>query len=161
MKPKHDEFNTELTEILDALLVKDVSITAREVARHHSTLRTASSFTRSSGRMAMITNAQARQQKLRTTLNPHFVQSTSLRDKLVQADANIALLESQVKGLVASHAACIQAVMKAGGLLALERFWKDYKVIGETVGTVSAYPERAEVIALEASKKRRRRPGAT
>ncbi len=157
MKPKLDPSNLELSRVLDALLAADTDITVREVSRHHASLRNASAFTRNPERMEMITNAQARQKQLRGALNPHFVQSKSLSDKLAQAkDAND-LLGAQVKALVASHAACIQAVMKAGGLNALERFWHDYKAIGETVRPTTMPSERAEVIPLKTSK--RRSPG--
>ena len=154
MKPKLDSSNLELSRVLDALLAADTDITAREVSRHHASLRNASAFTRSPERMEMITNAQARQKQLRGALNPHFVQSQSLSDQLAQAkDAND-MLGVQVKALIASHAACIQAVMTAGGLNALERFWHDYKAIGEAVRPTVMPSERAEVIHLKTSKHR-------
>lgn len=154
MKPKLDSSNLELSRVLDVLLAADIDITAREVSRHHASLRNASAFTRNPVRMEMITNAQARQKQLRSALNPHFEQSKSLSDKLGQAkDAND-MLGIQVKALIASHAACIQAVMTAGGLNALERFWHDYKAIGEAVRPAAMPSEGAEVIHLKTSRQR-------
>jgi hypothetical protein len=154
MKPKLDPSNLELSRVLDALLAADIDITAREVSRHHTSLRNASAFTRNPGRMEMITDYQTRQKELRGALNPHYVQSKSLSDKLAQAkDAND-MLGLQVKALIASHAACIQAVMTAGGLNALERFWHDYKAIGEAVRPAAMPSERAEVIDLKTSRQR-------
>lgn len=154
MKPKLDSSNLELSRVLDVLLAADIDITAREVARHHASLRNASAFTRSPERMEMITNALARQKQLRGALNPHFVQSKSLSDKLTHVkDAN-EMLGIQVKALIASHAACIQAVMTAGGLNALERFWHDYKAIGEAARPATMPSERAEVIHLKPPKGR-------
>jgi len=161
MKTKYDSLDIELVNVLDSLLAKDISITAQEVARNHPHLRHTSSFTRNAGRMKLITSAQERQKALRTTLNPNFGTSVSATEKLASAQADITLLESQIKALVASHAACILAVMKVGALPALELFWKEYKTIGETVSTVSAYPERAEVLTFKAPKKSKPRSDAS
>ncbi|WP_156895700.1 hypothetical protein [Massilia putida] len=161
MKPKLDALNIELSRVLDALLASDTDITVREVSRNHATLHNASAFTRNPKRMEMISNAQARQKQLRSALNPHFVQSKSLSDKLTQAEDANAMLGTQVAALIASHAACIQAVMKAGGLNALERFWKEYKAIGETVRPAGMSSERAEVIPLKTPSRRSTRPKST
>lgn len=154
MKPKLDSSNLELSRVLDTLLAADIDITAREVARHHASLRNASAFTRSPERMEMITNALTRQKQLRGALNPHFVQSQSLSDKLAQVKNANDMLGVQVKALIASHAACIQAVMTAGGLNALERFWRDYKAIGEVARPTVMPSEQAEVIHLKTSRQR-------
>lgn len=153
MKKKTDGSNLELSRVLDFLLAQDINITVREVARNHASLRNASAFTRSPDRMEMIANAQSRQKQMRTLLNPHFIESKSLREKLIQAKGANVVLSTQLKALVASHAACIQAVMKAGGLSALERFWQDYKTIGETVRISTAHLERAEIVTLTAASK--------
>lgn len=153
MKPKLDPDNEELATVLENLLAADIDITAREVSRNHPSLHDASAFTRSADRMKMISDAQGRQAHMRTALNPHFVKSQSLSSKLAQAsDVNVAL-DIQVTALTASHAACIQAVMKAGGLSALERFWRDYKAIGDAVRPFSMSAERAEVISMKDSKR--------
>ncbi|WP_321807788.1 hypothetical protein [Burkholderia sp. BCC1993] len=156
MKPRFDASNAELAGILDALLAEDVTITAREVARRHSTLHHATAFTRDAGRVTLIGQAQSRQVQLRTILNPHAVRASSLSDQLGQKETRIDALENQVKTLVTSHAACIQAVMAAGGMAALQRYWKEYKAIGEALRDLSAYPEAAEVVRLREDKPRRR-----
>lgn len=158
MKPKLDASNLELSRVLDALLAADIDITAREVSRNHASLHDASDFTRNPDRMKLIGNAQARQKKLRSELNPHFAESKSLGTRLTESKDSNTALSTQVRVLIASHAACIQAVMKAGGLNALERFWQDYKVIGEAARASSAYPERAEVIPLQTTRRRPPRP---
>lgn len=153
MKKLRDADNTELAGVLDSLLAEDVDITVREVARRHSALRNASAFTRNSERMALIAQAQQRQQQFRTCVSPHARRVSSLAEKVKQKDERIAQLESQVKALVASHAACIQAVIAAGGMAALERFWKNYQAVGDQLRTVSAFPDRAELIVLNRGKK--------
>ncbi|CAJ0784009.1 hypothetical protein [Ralstonia chuxiongensis] len=152
MKPRADETNTELAGILDALLASDIDITAREVARRHTSLRNASAFTRDTKRMELIRGAQARQQQLRTTLNPHVTHAQSLSEKLAEKSSDVVKLEAQVRALVASHAACINAVLRAGGMSALQRFWRDYRDVGDTLREVSAYPEVGEVVELRPKK---------
>lgn len=154
MKPRLDERNTDLATILDALLAEDVSITVREVARRHPTLRNASDFTRNADRMTLIERAQSRQVQLRTTLNPHALRASSLSNQLDGKSAVIDALENQVKTLVTSHAACIQAVMAAGGMAALQRYWKEYKAIGEALRDLSAFPDSAEVVELRKQKRK-------
>ena len=60
----------------------------------------------------------------------------------------MAELEVRVKARVASHAACVRAVMLHGGMQALEKFWADYKVIADTIRSLDAMPDSAEVIGL-------------
>ncbi|WP_152036569.1 hypothetical protein [Burkholderia pyrrocinia] len=156
MKPRADDNNTELSGVLDTLLASDIDITVREVARRHPSLRNASAFTRDTERMKLIQQAQARQMQLRTTLNPHVERARSLAERLDDKAEDVVKLETQVRALVASHAACIQAVMAAGGMAALERFWKKYKTVGDTLRAVTAYPEAAEVVRLREDRPRRR-----
>ncbi|MGA4005818.1 hypothetical protein ACI2VR_05415 [Ralstonia nicotianae] len=153
MKPRADESNTELAGILDTLLAADVDITAREVARRHPSLRNASAFTRDAKRMELIRQSQARQKQLRTTLNPHATRAQTLTEKLDKKSGDVVELEAQVRALVASHAACINAVMVAGGMAALQRFWKEYHEVGDKLRAVSAYPEAAEVVKLRPKKR--------
>lgn len=154
MKPTVDADNSELVRILDALLANDIDITARAVSRHHPTLHNASAFTRSNARMRLITQAQERQRALRKDLNPHFNQSISLGDQLKESNELVKQLTCQVRALAASHVACIQAVKSAGGLAGLERFWKDYKKIGESLRAFSVNPDLAEVHQLTAIQRK-------
>jgi hypothetical protein len=152
MKPRADDDNVELAGVLDSLLASDVDITVREVARRHPSLRNASSFTRDTERMKLIQQAQSRQQYLRTTLNPHAERALTLSEKLEAKSEHVTELEAQVRALVTSHAACIRAVMVAGGMVALERFWKEYREVGDKLREVSAYPDAADVVELRKGK---------
>jgi hypothetical protein len=102
--------------------------------------------------MKLIEQSQNRQVQLRTTLNPHVVRASSLSEQLDHKSDRVTQLEQQVKTLVTSHAACIQAVMAAGGMAALERYWKEYKAIGESLRAVSAFPDSADVVRLRQDK---------
>ena len=148
MKRRADEHNIELAHVLDTLAASDVDITVREVARQHPSLRNASAFTRDKERMKLIADSQARQKKLRTTLNPHVVRAQSLSEKLDKKSNDVVELEAQVRALVASHAACINAVMVSGGMAALQRYWQEYREIGNKLRSASAYPDAASVVKL-------------
>lgn len=152
MKPRADHDNTELAGVLDALLASDVDITVREVARRHPSLRNASAFTRNPERMRLIQQSQARQQHLRTALNPDAKRARTLSEKLDVKTGQATELEAQVRALVTSHVACIQAVMVAGGMAALERFWREYREVGDRLREVSAYPDAADVVELRKGK---------
>lgn len=147
-----DEANSDLAAVIEQLLGEDVDITAREIARRHPTLRNASAFTRNPKRHALIAQAQQRQMDARNVSTvPEAKRTTSLVATLGKKTERVNELEGQVAALVASHAACIRAVMHHGGMAALERFWADYKVIGEAIRALEAMPPLASVSALSIS----------
>jgi hypothetical protein len=55
----------EMTEILEAMLGADETITARAVVRKHPKLKHASSITRSHGRLLLLQQFQAKQKQYR------------------------------------------------------------------------------------------------
>jgi len=144
-----DSENKELQIVLEKLLAQDVDITVREVARHHPKLHNASDFTRNRRRRELIEQAQQRQADARhVKISPEIRRSHSLAQTLEERDRQVAKLQAQVDALVASHAACIRAVMVHGGMDALERFWEKYKTIAAMVRSLGAVPGGAEVVRL-------------
>lgn len=144
-----DSENVELRAVLELLLAEDVDITTREVARRHSSLKNASAFTRNRKRMELIEEAQERQTDARHVKSgPERVRSNSLSQMLQERDRRVAELEGQVRSLVASHAACVRAVMISGGFSALRRFWVEYKAIGDGVSALGSVPAKADVVQL-------------
>lgn len=149
MRPLLDPKHSELAAILSDLLACDVDITAREVARRHSTLQNASAFTRNPERAALINDAQVRQKALRSiALEPHHRKVSSVTERLREQTEEAQALRAQVSALVTSHVACIRAVLRHGGMPALERFWVDYQAIGAAVRDAGAMPPGADVIQL-------------
>lgn len=150
-----DPSHHELSEVLDQLLEEDVDVTAREVARRHPTLKAVTAFTRNAARAQVIADAQRRQQEVRSVATtPHRKRAETLSEQLERRGEKVTELEGAVSALVASHVACVRAVMRHGGMPALERFWNDYKEIGEQVSSLGAIPEPAPVINFEQSRKR-------
>jgi hypothetical protein len=132
-----DPKNEELADILNTLLTDNIDITAREVARRHSTLKNPSAFTRNEARSALIAAAQAQQQGVRKIVAGGGG-AGSLQDQAAGYRQDIKRLEAQLTHMVAAHAGLIRAVQMAGGGPALERFWRDYKAVGDAVHSLSA-----------------------
>lgn len=150
-----DPAKHELNAVLSQLLEEDVDITAREVARRHPTIKTVTAFTRNQARAQVIADAKRRQQEVRAVAtDPHRQRAETLSEQLERRGARLKELEGTVDALIASHVACVRAVMRHGGMPALERFWHDYKAIGEIVQKVGAMPEPAQVIDLAHKRKR-------
>lgn len=150
MRLLHDPTQENLSGILRQLMEEDVDITAREVARRHPTLKAVTAFTRNAARAQLIGDAQRRQQEVRAVASsPYRKCSETLADQLQRRGERVAELERAVSTLVASHVACVRAVMRHGGMPALERFWHDYKDIGDLVARLDAVPDAATVINLE------------
>jgi hypothetical protein len=144
-----DGTHEELRQILEKLLAADIDITAREVARCHSVLKHPSAFTRNAKRRELLEQAQHTQSSARAVRTTPFSQkAATLAEQLAMKSARVVELERQVSGLVASHAACVRAVMQHGGMRSLHRFWRDYGAIAEELRSAGAIPDGAEVRTL-------------
>lgn len=104
-----DPKNEELADILNTLLTDNIDITAREVARRHSTLKNPSAFTRNEARSALIAAAQAQQQGVRKIVAGGGG-AGSLQDQAAGYRQDIKRLEAQLTHMVAAHAGLIRAV---------------------------------------------------
>lgn len=145
--PSHDA----LEKVLAELLAEDIDITAREVARRHPSLKNASAFTRNESRLALITKAQDTQSAARAVNSKPLVQkAATLSEQLARKSARVEELEKQVSCLVASHAACVRAVMRHGGIQALQRFWKEYAEVAKELERLGALPRGADVVPFGA-----------
>lgn len=144
-----DASHEELNRILNELIASDVDISAREVARRHSTLRNASAFTRHTERAELIEAARRRQADARSVRElPVAKKAASLAEQLEEKSARVEVLERQVAGLVASHAACVRAVMQHGGVRALQQFWTEYRELADLLQDLNALPAGAKVIPI-------------
>ncbi|GJH18129.1 hypothetical protein CBA19CS22_16325 [Caballeronia novacaledonica] len=149
MRRKSDANHEVLKGILETLFLEDVSITVREVARRHPSLNNASAFTRSEERMEVIGSYQARQQELRSIKGKLARRGDEkLTTELSKAQERISMLESDVRALVASHAGMIAAVLKSGGMSALEGFWQDYRAVALTLQKLRAIPGTDNIVRL-------------
>jgi hypothetical protein len=149
MRKLIDDKHFELSAVLEALLSEDITITIREVSRRHPALKNASAFTRNPARMKLIELAQGRQRDARNVrAEPLAKRSASMAETLATRTDEATELSRQVRALVASHAGCILAVMKHGGMPALERFWADYKAVGDTVKALDAVQTGGQLLHI-------------
>ncbi len=161
MRVTVDPSHAELTAILSELLASDVDITAREIARRHSSLKDASAFTRHKKRAELIGAYQQRQTDVRSVrAGPRVQKAATLADQLEAKSARIRELEQQVQNLIASHAACVRAVMQHGGMQTLQVFWRDYKTIAQSLNSIQAIPPGAQVIQIGGGREPRSGPGS-
>lgn len=148
MRTLLDPSNVELKKFLDQLALEDVDITARAIARHHSLLKNASAFTRNPARMKLI--VESRQKQLEARAAAASLSSFDVHDKKSQRlNRDNEVLVLKLKRLIAAHAGLIRAVQLAGGMSALERFWKEYKEVGDAVQILDAAPAKAMVVDIK------------
>jgi hypothetical protein len=120
-----------LKKVLEQLLSSNVDGTVREVARQHPELKNASAFTRSEERMALIRAARQQQEHVRsiaagfTPPSRPPAAAKHIEGTSVHQTAKVQALQRKLRRMVAAHAALIRAVQLAGGMGALERFWKE------------------------------------
>lgn len=77
MRPLVDQDHAELKAILSALLLEDVDVSAREVARRHRSLKNVTAFTRNDARAQLIDAARIRQREIRAVVLAHLSQLTT------------------------------------------------------------------------------------
>lgn len=149
MRPTVDANHEELNRILEDLIASDIDISSREVARRHSALKNASAFTRHTERARLIEAAQKRQVDARNVSElPATRKAATLAEQLAVKSARVQELERQVAGLVASHTACVRAVMQHGGIRALQQFWTEYRGLADILQELDALPRGAKVISI-------------
>lgn len=117
-----------LKNILEELLDNDTTITAREITRHHPTLKHASTITRSIERRSLLKEYQDKQKYFRKHISNSKKQNQSkLALQLAEKDKKIAELEKQIQILTASHIAMLKAVGEIGGVSAWVKFFENNK----------------------------------
>lgn len=133
--------DSDLRRVLEELLAHDENITARAVARHHPTLKAASSITRSTERSALLAQYQQRQAEFRRWQRrlPHQA-SAKTAAALADKDLRITALESQVRLLAASHLAMIKVVGELGGFSKWAAFYEHYAAARKQFEALGALP---------------------
>lgn len=144
-----DPSHVELKALLSDMLDRDEDITARAVARLHSTVNNASDYTRHVERRALLEEAQAKQQELRKFVGRVKRDgSKAAAEKLQAAEARIRELEADEAARVASHLAMIRAVAELGGTAKLLAFYKSYSDIRDRLSRQGALPAALATVEL-------------
>jgi 16S rRNA G527 N7-methylase RsmG len=136
--------DSTMVTILERLLAEDADITARAVARLHPVLSAASSITRNSARMALLSKYQEQQANYRRWSGRVARMSGSEQSAVLAAkDARIAELEAAVQLLTASHVAMLRAVGELGGFSKWAKFYDNYRSVRDQLGSLGALPSSA------------------
>ena len=149
-----------LEEILEAMLLDDVDVTARGVTRQSgSPYRHASDITRNPERRRLLETFRRRQDELRTLMQRTDKQSrTNLTSRIAKLEDCKSAAEAERDLLIASHKAMLLAVGEMGGMAAWRRFFTAWEAIRESLGRMGALPP-ADVQPLP-SKARKSKPEA-
>jgi hypothetical protein len=132
----------EMLEILEKMLANDEDITARAVARLHSSIKAASSITRSEARSQLLAQYQERQAEYRKWRGRVGKQSgASTAATLEQKEHRIAELEADVQILTASHLAMLRAVGAMGGFKKWAQFYEQYRDGRDRLADLGAMPD--------------------
>lgn len=137
-----DPLHTELTAVLEGMLERNEDITARAVARLHSTVNNASDITRLQERREILEQFQAKQQVLRKFASKVKHSGTRIAaKKLFETDEKIRKLQDNEAARVASHLAMIAVVCELGGTAKLQKFYKQYAHIRDQLAQQGALPD--------------------
>lgn len=143
-----DESLPEIARILDDMLENNIEISARELARRHPTIRSASSFTRMPQRRLLLQSYKQNQKRIQKVAANSGKQSRQfLVQQIADKDVKIAALENQVTMLLASHVAMLRAVGELGGVAAWSKFFDRTQAVREKLRDMGALPN-ANVVTL-------------
>jgi hypothetical protein len=136
------EQDAEMRGILETLLIDDLDITARAVARLHPSIKAASSITRSESRAALLAEFQKRQHEYRAWRGRVGKQSAvDTATALAKKDHRIAELEAYVQMLTTSHVALLRAVGAMGGFSRWAQFFEKHQDVRRKLTDLGAIPE--------------------
>lgn len=142
-----------LEEILEAMLLDDIDVTARGVTRRAgSPFRHASNITRVAERKRLLDSYRERQAKLRTVMERADKQSkTNLISRIAKLEDGKSTAEAERDVLIASHKAMLLAVGEMGGMAAWRKFFEHWEAAAEDLRRLKALPS-AEVPSLMGRK---------
>jgi hypothetical protein len=144
-----DEQHIEFTTILEELLASNQAITAREIARRHSTLSSASTITRHPKRRELLEDYQKRQGELRHWKNRLGKTSKDqIATKLEAQQARILELEITVNTITTGHVALIAAVAQVGGIGKLTKFYENFREVRNRLQDAGAIPKESVLLTL-------------
>lgn len=158
---ENDVKHTELSIILETLIENDIDITAREIARRHTLLTSASSITRHPERRRIMQEAQERQAELRQWKGRLAKTSkNNLAARLVDQDQKVQELERKVEILAQGHIALIAAVAQMGGMAKLVKYYENFREVRNGLLSMNALPSEtipkpvSDVMARASNRKR-------
>ena len=137
----NDPLNTELTAVLEGMLLSDEDITARAVVRLHTTINNPSDFTRNVERRTLLQLYQAKQADVRRLSSRVRGSGATLTARGIHSlEERLNELEDNEDARIASHLAMITAVCELGGTAKLRKFYESYAEIRNRLARQEALP---------------------
>lgn len=141
-RERKDHSNAEVTSILEQLLAENVTISAREVAKRHSLIASASAITRDKVRRELVETYKRRQDELKVWYRRVSKTSTStVATQLERLQERITELERNEAALLRAHIALIAVVAEVGGTAKLKDFYVHFRELRESLHKLNAFGE--------------------
>jgi hypothetical protein len=137
-----------IEKIVEDLLDAGVEVSARELARRHPTIKSASSFTRIAERRAILDRYRLDQLRIQRVASTSNKQSRcSLGKQLAEKELKIENLQRQVDLLQASHVAMLRALGEMGGFGIWAKFFEESEPLRKKLQQMGALPQ-ADVLDM-------------
>ncbi len=138
-----DPLHEELRAVLEGMLERNEDVSARGVARLHSSVKDASGIIRHAERRKILEEYQARQNEFRAAVTKiHRTGSSAAAAELQAASERVRELEDGESARIESHVAMINIVAELGGAAKLLQFYKRFAVIRDTLARDGALPNQ-------------------
>lgn len=167
VRKRLDETDTQLKAILEDLLAENVNISAREVAKRHPDVASASTITRDHARRELLESYQLRQVELQKWQNRlKKGNKAEVATKLEQQQSRIEQLERNEEILLRGHVSLIAVMAELGGTTKLSSYYSRFSELRNSLTQLNALPQHfgtAEIggVAAKARKKSsRKKPAA-
>lgn len=134
-------------ELLERMLISNVTITARAITREPNTqFKHASDITRHIQRRALLEEFQARQRNVRQLAEAADKESvTNLQLKIARLEEACATSQRSRDLLIASHKAMILAVGEVGGMRAWVKFFPRWDEVRHSLAEMGAFPDQISI----------------
>ncbi|NHZ91055.1 hypothetical protein F2P45_18830 [Massilia sp. CCM 8733] len=159
VRKRSDEADTQLTAILESLLAENINISAREVAKRHPEVASASTITRDRARRELLEIYQLRQVELNKWQDRLKKGSKAeVATKLEQQQSRIEQLERNEEILLRGHVSLIAVMAELGGTTKLSSYYNRFSELRDSLAQLNALPESARKISGIAAKERKKSP---
>lgn len=161
VRKRSDEADTQLIAILENLLAENINISAREVAKRHPAVASASTITRDRARRELLESYQVRQVELQKWQNRlKKGNKAEVATQLARQQSRIEQLERTEEILLRGHISLIAVMAELGGTTKLSSYYNRFSELRNSLTQLKALPEAfgtTEIIEV-AEKTRRKSP---
>lgn len=152
VRKRSDEADTQLIAILESLLAENINISAREVAKRHPEVASASTITRDPARRELLESYQLRQLELQKWQNRLAKgNKAEVATQMERQQSRIEQLERNEEILLRGHVSLIAVMAELGGTTKLAQYYAHFSELRNSLIQLNALPERFNSTALRGS----------